>query len=253
MLAAVVVSCTSPRRTTFNLGSVLSSRVTVSSCRPDKRRNASGPTQDLQHEIGRGVIAPLHRCCADFGERHASFFYVLPADRCILQQLTLAILDPPLEMFGPPIDALQNRRGRQKLERAAHSEPLATAMLKPPAQSRCRAPQPRAAHRRASRAQRSDPARSPHPYPRPQPAPTCAPLAPLPAIPPASPRPIAAATPVPLPHTTAAAPNNSPRLLIRDFISFPYNFTAAADRTAGAWHGSAAIRANYGSVTQRTT
>lgn len=97
--------------------------------RPDKGRQTLWAAQNLQQEIGRGVITPLNSGRANIGEHHLALLDVLFADRRIFQQIGLAVLDLPIEIVFAPIDPLEDRSRRQELERAAHRESLTATMV----------------------------------------------------------------------------------------------------------------------------
>src|SRR5271166_1698134 len=54
-------------------------------------------------------------------------------DRRVIEEIVRPVSDDPVEPLGAVVDPLERGGGGQKLERAAHREPLVGAMLERPA------------------------------------------------------------------------------------------------------------------------
>src|SRR6202000_3301826 len=92
-------------------------------------RKPGGAADRLQDQVCRGVVAPINRRGAEIGKRHASLCDMRFRDWRIVEQVAWPIGDDPVEALGALVHALERRGRGQKLERAAHWEPLVGAML----------------------------------------------------------------------------------------------------------------------------
>ena len=139
MARGLVVSRGSPGVASLRLGSLRSSRVTLS---PSERANCVKPAgPPIVCSTRFAAVLSLQSIAA--AQRSASvmraFGDVRLRDRRVVEQVVASVGDRPVEALGALVDALERRRRGHELERAAHRKALIGAM-------RERRARPRIAH-----------------------------------------------------------------------------------------------------------
>ena len=94
-----------------------------------ERGEARRSADRLQNQVRRGVVAPVDRRRAEIAERHAALGDMRLGDRRVFEEVARPVGDLSVEVLGAVVDALERGGRGEKLERAAHREPLVGAML----------------------------------------------------------------------------------------------------------------------------
>jgi hypothetical protein len=100
--------------------------------RPRQGGHRPRAAERLQDEIGGGIVAELHRGCAEIAQAHRAIADMRSGLRRIFQKIRGAIGDIALQRLGPGVDALQHGCGRERLEGRSHRKSLVGAVSEAP-------------------------------------------------------------------------------------------------------------------------